>query len=83
MGDSQVVEADNRQQATRRVRAGLLSSRLVQVSLLAGMIFVVTTAKWGLEFGLRLTLLASIGPVLGLLARRWWDRRQKRAHSSR
>ena len=78
MGNSQVVEADKRQQATRRVRAGLLSSPLVQVSLLTGMIFAVTTVMWGPELGLRVALLTSIGPVLGLLARRWWDRARKR-----
>lgn len=78
MGDSQVIEVDNVQQATRGGRAGLLSSPLVQVVLLAGIIFVGATAMRGLEFGLRVGLMASAGPVLGLLARRWWDRARKR-----
>jgi hypothetical protein len=78
MGNSQVLEVDNVQQATRRLRAGLLSSPLVQVALLAGIIFVGATAMWGLEFGLRVGLVASVGPALGLLMRRWLDRTRKR-----
>jgi hypothetical protein len=78
MGNSQVLEVDNVKQATRRLRAGLLSSPLIQVALLAGMIFAGAAAMWGFEFGLRVALVACVGPTLGLLLRRWLDRARKR-----
>ncbi|MDQ2645197.1 MAG: hypothetical protein M3020_15375 [Myxococcota bacterium] len=78
MGNSQVVEVVNVKQAAPGARAGLLSSPLAQVALLTAMIFAGATAAWGLEFGLRVALLASAGPMFGLHARRWWDRARER-----